>query len=634
MPSHKELITKYQEWGCVLVPLKDGDKKPKSKLIDGQWHWKRKHNVKWSDKELLAASRIGIDHEASGMIDLDFDADDACRFSSMLPETTTVGKEINGITTPTHKLYVYDGVKETESLGKNKDCGTVVELLTNTQSHYIGERVLINDIPPRKLTDSEFQRVRGIIRKIYALTVLSRYYPKEGARDEYILRVAGTLARECKHWELHEKEDFIERLCMANDDTSDIKNRIDKVTYQEEQLKLNQEVAGVQSLCKLMGISPKAGLDCIDAIKPESEKAQGITALSLSEFVAKDYPPVHYVLYPLIATETISQIWAGPGVGKTWAALEMACCICNMQDFWKYKATQGQTPYPVLYVEGEMRASSLVNRLTLITQRYFDSGKTFNMDMFYIAPIVEQPKQNFVMLNEELGRKNVELKAEQITKKHGKKPFIFIDNVSCLTNIQEKDAVEWQSFMGWLIKLRARGYGVIFLHHATKAGDTSSGSNFKERAVDLEMKLDIPEDKEKIEGQTGAQFKVSFPKWREFAHSPQATPFIACLNRSTCQWSVHNVSKKTKRIVEKAFKSGGGVKEVMTATGLSQAQVYRYKSEIRKETMRMNKEDQSNTRFKLHARTKEANRQEAEKVIAAKLAKGEIKEKEKEELPF
>jgi hypothetical protein len=76
-----------------------------------------------------------------------------------------------------------------------------------------------------------------------------------------------------KHWELHEKEDFIERLCMANDDTSDIKNRIDKVTYQEEQLKLNQEVAGVQSLCKLMGISPKAGLDCIDAIKPESEKA-------------------------------------------------------------------------------------------------------------------------------------------------------------------------------------------------------------------------------------------------------------------------------------------------------------------------------------------------------------------------
>ena len=27
MPSHKELITKYQEWGCVLVPLKDGDKK-------------------------------------------------------------------------------------------------------------------------------------------------------------------------------------------------------------------------------------------------------------------------------------------------------------------------------------------------------------------------------------------------------------------------------------------------------------------------------------------------------------------------------------------------------------------------------------------------------------------------------
>ena len=130
------------------------------------------------------------------------------------------------------------------------------------------------------------------------------------------------------------------------------------------------------------------------------------------------------------------------------------------------------------------------------------------------------------------------------------------DNISCLTAIQEKDAQEWQSFMSWLIKLRARGYGVIFIHHATKAGDTSSGSNFKERAVDVEIKLEVPEPKERIEGYTGAQCKVSFPKWREWGNSGYSIPFIACLDRNSFEWSTHAVKGKTKRSIEKAFKDG------------------------------------------------------------------------------
>ena len=224
-----------------------------------------------------------------------------------------------------------------------------------------------------------------------------------------------------------------------------------------------------------------------------------------------------------------------------------------------------------------------------------------------------------------MGRKNVEIKAEQIYKTHGVKPFIFLDNISCLTSIQEKDGIEWLSFMAWLVKLRARGYSVVFLHHATKAGNTSSGSNMKERAVDIEMKLELPEANEMIEGEDGAQFKVSFPKWREFGNSAWATPHIQCLNRHSAEWSTHAVKGKKAREVEEAL-AKGDVKEAMTATGLSQAQVYRYKKEIRKETMRLNKEEQNQTRFKLPAFTKKHNRQEAEKIVATKIDKGELKD--------
>ena len=68
----------------------------------------------------------------------------------------------------------------------------------------------------------------------------------------------------------------------------------------------------------------------------------------------------------------------------------------------------------------------------------------------------------------------------------------------------------------------------------------------------------------------------------------------------------------------------------MTATGLSQAQVYRYKKEIRNETRKLNKEEQSHTRFKLPTYTKKHNRQEAEKIVATKIEKGELKD----EIPF
>ena len=615
--DNKELIKKFQEQGCKLIPLQDKEKKPKSKKVNGSWKWK---DVEWLDDELLAASRLGIDHEASNVIDVDIDAKDGTQFIDLLPETLTIGKDVEGRTVSTHKLYRYE-LGKTESYGKNTDDGCVIEILSKTQTHVIGDRKITHDVPIKKISDSEYQSIRENVKKIYALTVLSRYYPKGGSRDEYIMRIAGTLARECKHWTEYEKEKFIERLCIANNDVEEIRNRVKKVRYQEEQLKLGNEVHGVKSLCKYLKLRE---LLCIDAIKPEKQKAKGITAMPLNEFFQKNYPPVEYVKFPLLATETITQVWSRPGVGKTWFALEAAGSICNgEEDFLKYKTNAKNKNYPVLYVEGEMRASSLMDRITSITQRYYDQQKKFNSNLFYIAPLVEQIGQNFHPLNEEIGRENVEIKAEQIYKKHNVKPFIFLDNISCLTSIQEKDGVEWISFMNWLVKLRARGYSVVFLHHATKEGSTSSGSNMKERAVDVEIKLELPDPKEKVDGQDGAQFKVSFPKWREYGNSAWATPFIACLNRHHCTWSIHTVMKQKAREVKEAL-AKGGIDEAMKVTGLSQAQVYRYNKEVRAEAKKLNKNSVNRKVGKVSARVKLHNRQEAEKIVAAR-----HKEKEK-----
>ena len=613
---NEQIISKFQEHGLKLIPLKDDSKKPKTRLVDGDWKWK---GVEWSLDDLKRSKRLGVVHEA-GLFDCDADAVEASQFISLLPDTLTIGKEVNGRVRPTHKLYVYNGNKKTESLGKGKDCGTVIELLTNTQTHVIGDRVIINNVPPKQLTDTEYQDVRQTLRKIYALSILTRFYPKEGGRDEYILRVAGTLVRECPHWLTHEKEDFIERLCVANNDAADIKNRTNKVRYQEEQLKLGKEVAGVKSLCQFMEVK---SLDCIDKLRKEVVK--GITVLKLGELMHKKYPPVHYIIYPLMATETIIQVWSRPGVGKTWFGLELAASLANGQQFLRWEPSQDKDKkpmqWPILYVEGEMRASSLQDRLGEIHDAYFQKEISFNFNYFRIAPLAEQPNETFQMLNTEFGRENVEIRLEEIYIDTGKKPFLFLDNISCLTSIQEKDGLEWISFMSWLIRLRARGYSVVFFHHATKQGDSSSGSNMKERAVDIEIKLDIPDKDERIKDKSGAQFKLSFEKWREFNNSSYATPFIATLDRTSHKWETHEIMKKTKRKVAAALKGGGDIKAAMASTGLSQAQVYRYKKEIDKEVRTLNKKDKLNGgggSLSEQRYLKDLNRIEAEKIIAEK----------------
>ena len=102
-------------------------------------------------------------------------------------------------TISTHKIYYYDGNKKTESYPKSVEKGgKVIELLTNTQTHVIGDRVITHDIPPKRLSDSEFQQLRLNVKKIYALTELSKHYPAADSkqRDEFVMRVAGTLVRE------------------------------------------------------------------------------------------------------------------------------------------------------------------------------------------------------------------------------------------------------------------------------------------------------------------------------------------------------------------------------------------------------------------------------------------------------
>tara|TARA_B110000503_G_scaffold127694_1_gene197716 strand:- start:131 stop:1975 length:1845 start_codon:yes stop_codon:yes gene_type:complete len=540
-----EQVNFFKKIGLYPIPVKE-DKHPLTRLskTTGKYVWKSVDD--WRDDEFIEAGGIGIDHEKSNIIDIDFDNENSIKFQHLLPETFGVGKSINEKTIQTHLFYHVEFRKKKRSFLSDikQSDSIIVEILTNTQTLSGGHgRLVTNQVPIKKLNETEYENLLKDIGKIALLTMLSEYYPGEGQRDDYCLIVAGCLTKG-NNWQTWEREDFLRELCIANGDTDELQSRINKICYQEEQRKIGKDVYGIPSFSKKIDVDKSICANWFDWIGNQNEDAiTPITALSVREFVNKKYPPATYWIHPLVSKQTATQIWAAPGVGKTLFSMELACCLANGQDFLKYKWTENIKPVPVLYVEGEMSARQIQERICNITERYREDGKEFNYDHLNIATIEEQTNQVFDPLNHEKGRKRIEMTLIKMKEKFNEHPVLFLDNVSCLTNFQEKDGEAWNTFMLWIIKLRSQGYTIFFLHHATKEGSTSSGSNMKERSVDLEIKLSVPEKDQKLEINE-TQMVVEFKKWREFNFTEHSKPFLATVSRHTAKWSCHDLKKK------------------------------------------------------------------------------------------
>lgn len=598
------LIKKLKDYGLHLLPINVKEvnghkvKKPVSKKFYSngktEWHWKldpeTKEHIKYSDDELLKANNVGISHEAvshldgDGMLAVDGDFEECSDFMSELPETFTVGKKLNGSFKTRQKIYFVRGHNVKPHQFKHGG-DVVIEQLTKTMSWIWSEdpndRTILTDMKPTLLKGAQLNYVLRTIKKINAWSVLSKLMVPTGTRDQFYLCLAGVLARETD-FNVDEAERFVEVLATRHGEN--VRKVIEKIKRQYENLKADKNVYGVKQLSEMVG----SNLPCIDDLKDKPSYDGQLTTLKLGEFFQRTYPPIEHLCYPLLAKEKIVQVYANAGNGKTWFCLEAACCLANGQDFLKYKWTKDKEPHPVLYVEAEMSATELQDRLGKVFERYSNKGKEFNTDLFYIAPLKEQPDENFHSINTEIGRSYVENTANRIFKETGKKPFIFLDNISMLTNIQEKEGADWVLLMQWMVKLRSRGFTIWFLHHATKKGDTSSGSNFKERAIDVSIKLAEPAD-EFLDPDLDnhLQIIVNFDKWREFKFTGWSRPFIAALKRSDTTWSHHLLLSKNQRKVYELWKEGMDKKDIVKAIkkkyDLSQSQIYKLIAMFEKE---------------------------------------------------
>jgi len=563
-----ENVQKFKSYGFVLTPViksknPNEDKKPKTK--NGTWH------KDWNDQELLDASRIGAFHRDSNIFDVDFDDKEfnAHKFMDLLPPTFTVGKKVNGRPIATHLIYrTKDKVKD------YKKAQPLVELLANTQTIIAGvDRVIINDQEPIYYSAEE---IRAECKLIATFSELYKHSKDLTNRNEFYYRLGGALAR---HTEvpMYQRIKYVERLCELTND-NEVKNRVGCIERQQQKFEEGAEdLYGMKELSEFLG----ANLKYFDLIKREEkvekQEATGLSFLNGHELTFKKYPKPTYILWPIVAKQQIRQVFAKAGSGKTLMMLHEACAVASGHDFLHFKNKDNKKT-PVLYVEGEMDASSVQKRYDDIEVAYQRENKKLNKEFMFFSLLADQKDMYFHSLTRDVGRLNVEITAQQIEKLTGEKPVIYLDNITALTVMQEKEGAEWVELMQWLSRLRNKGYHVTFLHHPTKTGETASGSNIKERSIDIDMKLTTPDEKTSLEefeeGHT--QICIEFLKWREHMNTFHSKKRIAVIERATGAWQIFPHLNKTQRSIYLQLKQGKKAEDIISVKeGMSKANVYK-----------------------------------------------------------
>lgn len=232
---------------------------------------------------------------------------------------------------------------------------------------------------------------------------------------------------------------------------------------------------------------------------------------SLKELLTADLPEREMLLSPWLPKQGLTMIFAPCGVGKTHVSLGIACAVASGTSFLKWHAPK---PRRVLFVDGEMPANVLQERLKQIVTGI--EGPPNDDAIQFICSDLE--KDGIPDLASIEGQLAIEEQIDDID-------LLIFDNLSTLVySGKENEAESWAPIQQWILKLRARGKSVLFIHHSGKSGQ-QRGTSRREDALDTVISLSRPSD---YTPEMGACFEVQYKKSRGI-HGDDVAPFIAHL---------------------------------------------------------------------------------------------------------
>lgn len=293
---------------------------------------------------------------------------------------------------------------------------------------------------------------------------------------------------------------------------------------------------------------------------------QPLKVLNFHEFLALELPVRGNVLFPVLPQQGLVMLYAPRGVGKTWVSLYMAWAAASgglCLGGWS-----ADRPWKVIYVDGEMPAAVLQERLALVAQ---GAGGDCDPDFLKILTpdIQESGMPNLATPD---GRAALEPYIAD-------REVIIVDNLATLSRGgRENEAESWLPMQEWCLDMRRRGKSVVLIHHAGKSGQ-QRGTSAREDILDTVISLRKAKD---YEPNQGAKFEVHLEKARGIT-GKDAEPFAAELIQAPdggVTWACVPIQDEREAKVKALLAEGLNIADIVEETGIPRATVYRIKKRL------------------------------------------------------
>ncbi len=241
---------------------------------------------------------------------------------------------------------------------------------------------------------------------------------------------------------------------------------------------------------------PPTSAKALAGVDDENEGPQ-LKALCLLDFVKLDIPPRKLLLSPIMRQQDLVMVHAWRGIGKTQLIMSLGHAISTGSGLLGWTAP---APHPVLYVDGEMPARTMQDRMKGFMA---GAGRAPDPDMFRIVTpdLQDSPIPDIASA-----------KGQALIEAHlGRQELLILDNLSSLSRAGiENEGESWLPIQEWCLSLRRRGFSVLIVHHDGKGG-LQRGTSRREDILDLVIGLRRPSDYLTTDG---ARFEIHFDKSR------------------------------------------------------------------------------------------------------------------------
>lgn len=335
-----------------------------------------------------------------------------------------------------------------------------------------------------------------------------------------------------------------------------------------------RRIIHVANECQLRALEGEENLDDLVTRLREvlyRQPKNKIEKVGLGDFSTMALPPLEYIMEPLLTERGRGMIYSPRGSGKTFITMQLAYAVASgLPNFFVWPIAKAR---PVLYVDGEMHAAMLQERVRQIIR--MNGMDTIPNPGFLSLITRDLQKDARPKINTVEGR-------SQIEQHLSPGDLLILDNISSLSpSSDEKETEDWAQIEDWFSDLCWHGMTVLFVHHAGKGGD-QRGTSKREDLLDFVLKMRVPSDYSMEEG---LRAEIHLTKMRgNPVKGIYGQPFEVKIERDAegrMTWVTRQLKELLRERARQMLADGMKPNDVAGETGLSRWAVSRIQKGLR-----------------------------------------------------